>query len=127
MYYVDTVPYQYYFKYTQSESLVLLIPNSPFMVTSLVQTKTGIKQSIPFSIFFLILIKIYLFSDTTIIIMCPYSVIAFELFTCNFLVNSSRSSVSVSYRFFPGDTIYTNSFNLSKEYVFNPLVRYLGP
>ena len=118
MYYVDTIPYYYYFKYIHSESLIMLVPNSSFVVTSVVQTITGIKISIQFSIFFKFSIEIYLFLDTKIIIMCPYSVIAYELFTCTFLVSSSRSSISVSYRFYSGDTINTISFNLSKKYYF---------
>ncbi len=43
--------------------------------------------------------------DTSIIITCPFSGIVDVIFQCSFLVTSSRSSVNISYRFYPTNII----------------------
>jgi hypothetical protein len=45
-YYVDVIPYVYYFKYNYKEELVLLVENSSFIATATVRTKTGIHNNL---------------------------------------------------------------------------------
>lgn len=45
-YYVDVIPYVYYFKYINSEDLVLLVDNSTFKVKTTVKTKTGLNNDL---------------------------------------------------------------------------------
>ena len=42
LYYVDIIAFEYFFKYVYTEELILTVPNSSFIVNSLVNTRRGI-------------------------------------------------------------------------------------